>query len=117
MYKATSTSLDDPDDNGKTKVFRVNCPGGTDPTPPGEENPDEEDPDEVDGRDRDKDDDDKKDKDKKDKDRDDDDGPPAVGGVRTGGGALQADTAVPAAALLLLLGAVTAGVTYRRQRA
>ncbi|MGQ0631940.1 MAG: hypothetical protein ACT4P1_12955 [Sporichthyaceae bacterium] len=134
LYKATSTSLDDPDDNGKTKVFRVNCPDGTDPTPPGEEepppgseDPDEEDPGEVGGVDRDDDDKDEKgkdrDKDNKDRDRDDrdrDDGPPALGGVRTGGGALQADTAGTAAALLpmlLLAGAATASVTYRRRRA
>lgn len=102
-YKVTGTT----DDGSKSKVFSINCPGGTNPeplpTPTPEPDPDE--PGGVGGVGT---------------PADEDDGPPGVGGVATGGGGLTGATAVDVTIPLLMTaatGLALAAGSVRRRRA
>lgn len=105
----------------KSKVFRVNCDGGTDmePPPPPPPPPCPNPPCEVGGVDTPPPGEEKPNKDKKkDKKKDRDDGPGAVGGVRTGGGGLTDATSsgVTVPLLLTAAGVTLVAANLRRNR-
>lgn len=104
QFKVTLNDPAKPNDPAKvkSKVFRVNCPGGTDPEPPPPPPPPPcpMPPCEVGGVDTPPPGEDE-DKPKKDKKKDRDDGPGAVGGVNTGAGGSAGATSNGAAAPML----------------